>query len=93
MISPMVALGIRKLSPPASLSSDGECLVVAMGAGAKIVCASAVKSRGTITLVQYAAYLTLPFACLARDGGGSGEYNSILITLVRAALHLLSLPR
>ena len=91
----MVALGIRKLQPASLLCLRmRECLVVAMGAGAKIVCALAVKRRGTITLVQYAAYLTLPLLPVSREmGGGSGEYNSILITLVRAALHLLFLPR
>jgi streptomycin 6-kinase len=77
-------LHLASETQPASLFASGrECLDVAMGAGAKIVCAA----RGTITLVQYAAYLTL-LACLARDGG-SREYNSILITLVRATLHLL----
>jgi hypothetical protein len=32
-------LASESFSPPAFLSSDRECLVVAMGAGAKIVCA------------------------------------------------------
>ena len=85
----MVALGIRKLQP-ASLSClrMGECLVVAMGAGAKIVCAFGYDHFSAIRSVFDA-----PLVCLARDGRGSGEYNSILITLVRAALHLLFLPR
>ena len=67
----------------------------AMGAGAKIVCA-AFFLRGTITLVQYAAYfLALLSSCLARGGGGSfaGGYHSILITLVRVTLHFYSFSR
>ena len=56
----MVALGIRKLSPPATRKSF--LVVLAMGAGAKIVCAAFL--RGTITLVQYAAYFGCSlFAC------------------------------
>ena len=87
----MVALGIRKLQP-ASLSClrMGECLVVAMGAGAKIVCASLLRCDHFSAI---RSVFDAPLACLARDGRGSGEYNSILITLVRAALHLLFLPR
>jgi len=62
-----------------------------MGAGAKIVCALAFfLCLGTITLVQYAAYLyplsqcsPLGAAC-SRERGG---YHSIPITLVRVVLH------
>ena len=82
----MVALGIRKLSPPATRKSF--LVVLAMGAGAKIVCAAFL--RGTITLVQYAAYFGCSFFACYGWGRGSLGYHSILITLAKQAVHLFS---
>ena len=87
----MVALGIRKLSPPASFAS-----VLVVGYGSRCedrVCRAF--ARGTITLVQYAAYSgRSSFVCLARDVGGVlPGYHSILITLVRGTLHFTFFPR
>ena len=96
MISPMVALGIRKLSPPASLlSSDGGSVWLWLREPVRRSCVpSAVKRLRYDHFSAIRSVFDAPLlACLARDGGGSGEYNSILITLVRAALHPLFLPR
>jgi hypothetical protein len=51
--------------------SQGCLVVLAMGAGAKIVCAAFL--RGTITLVQYAAY----FGCSFLPVMGEGEFAGV----------------
>lgn len=65
-----------------------------MGAGAKIVCTLALLCLGTITLVQYAAYL-YPLPCAGPMSlprwWERGGYHSIPITLVRVVLHFFSL--
>jgi hypothetical protein len=84
----MVALGIRKLSPPALARVLG-----CFGYGSRCedrVCR--VFSRGTITLVQYAAYFS-GFAPLFAERSFAGGYHSILITLVRVTLHFYSFLR
>jgi hypothetical protein len=82
----MVALGIRKLSPPVSQDSW-----LWLWEPVRRSCVP--RSRGTITLVQYAAYFS-GFASLSlRRGGFAGGYHSILITLVRVTLHFYSFLR
>lgn len=52
------------------------------------VCPATLNGRGTITLVQYAAYLSS--STVSKEMLGNQGYNSILITLVRVALHFFS---
>lgn len=64
----MVALGIRNLSPLGHLDPHGDgCFVCGYGSRCED-CVYALSKRGTITLVQYAAYLAASAYPVARRG-------------------------
>lgn len=84
----MVALGIRNLSPLGHLDPHGDgCFVCGYGSRCED-CVYALSKRGTITLVQYAAYLAASAYPLRDVVCGGQGYHSIPIILVRTALHL-----
>lgn len=88
----MVALGIRNLSPDWQRRTTQQWAVqvwLVRGYGSR--CEDCVY-YGTITLVQYAAYLSLLRTCRKDVVGGGAGYHSIPIILVRRTvlqLHFL----
>lgn len=89
--SPWLHFGIRNSSPPAFWSSDRLVWLWLWEPVRRSCVPGHSDGRGTITLVQYAAYLSP--STVSKEMLGDQGYNSILITLVRMALHFFFLGK